>query len=54
MQLYSMLFLTGIRSVDPDYETPGTLSVTLDDIHHFRQPDSKCPGHPEYHLFLVI
>ena len=23
-------------------------SVTLDDIKHFRQLDSKCPGHPEY------
>jgi transketolase len=50
MLLYSMLFLTGVRSVDPDYEIPGTPSVTLNDIMHFRQPDSKCPGHPEYHL----
>jgi len=50
MLLYSMLFLTGVRSVDPDYEIPGTPSVTLDDIIHFRQPGSKCPGHPEYHL----
>src|SRR5262249_45526469 len=24
-------------------------SVTLDDIKHFRQLDSKAPGHPEYH-----
>ena len=50
MLLYSMLFLTGVKSVDPDYEIPGTPSVTLDDIKRFRQPDSKCPGHPEYHL----
>jgi len=50
MLLYSMLFLTGVKSVDPDYEIPGTPSVTLDDIMHFRQPDSKCPGHPEYRL----
>ncbi|MCU0485820.1 MAG: transketolase [Anaerolineales bacterium] len=50
MLLYSMLFLTGVRSVDPDYEIPGTPSVTLDDIMRFRQPDSKCPGHPEYHM----
>lgn len=50
MLLYSMLHLTGVKSVDPDYEIPGTPSVTLDDIMHFRQPDSKCPGHPEYHL----
>ncbi len=50
MLLYSMLFLTGVKSVDPDYEIPGTPSVTLDDIKRFRQPDSKCPGHPEYHM----
>ena len=50
MLLYSMLFLTGVKAVDPDYEIPGTPSVTLDDIKHFRQPDSKGPGHPEYHL----
>ena len=25
------------------------LAVTLDDIKRFRQFDSKCPGHPEYH-----
>src|SRR5439155_1740514 len=36
-------------SVNPEYETLGTPAVTLDDIRHFRQVDSKCPGHPEYH-----
>jgi transketolase len=25
------------------------VSVSLDDIRHFRQLDSKAPGHPEYH-----
>jgi len=48
MLLYSMLHLTGVKAVDPDYERLGELSVTLDDIKHFRQLDSKCPGHPEY------
>jgi transketolase len=48
MLLYSMLHLTRIKSVNPDYETLGTVSVTLDDIKRFRQLDSKCPGHPEY------
>jgi transketolase len=48
MLLYSVLYLTGVKSVNPKYETLGTLSVTLDDIKHFRQLDSKCPGHPEY------
>ena len=28
----------------------GRPSVTLDDIKSFRQLDSACPGHPEYHL----
>jgi transketolase len=48
MLLYSMLHLTGVRAVNPHYETLGELSVTLDDIKRFRQLDSKCPGHPEY------
>ena len=36
MLLYAMLYLTG-------YE------MSLDDLKHFRQWDSKTPGHPEYH-----
>ena len=50
MLLYSLLHLTGVRAVNPKYETLGKLSVTLDDIKRFRQLDSKCPGHPEYRL----
>ena len=34
--------------MNPKYETLGELSVTLEDIKHFRQLDSRCPGHPEY------
>jgi transketolase len=37
MLLYSLLHLTGY-------------DLSLDDIKHFRQWDSKTPGHPEYHL----
>ncbi|MBI3971107.1 MAG: transketolase [Chloroflexi bacterium] len=48
MLLYSMLYLCGVRAVDPQYEQLGTAAVTLDDIKRFRQLDSKCPGHPEY------
>ncbi len=48
MLLYSMLHLTGVKAVDPQYERLGTLSVGLDDIKRFRQLDSKCAGHPEY------
>lgn len=48
MLLYSLLHLAGVKAVNRQYETVGQLSVTLDDIKHFRQLDSKCPGHPEY------
>jgi transketolase len=48
MLLYSMLHLTGVKAVDPDYEVVGEPSVSLEDIKRFRQLDSKCPGHPEY------
>jgi transketolase len=50
MLLYSLLHLTGVRAVDPDYETLGDPSVSFDDIKNFRQLDSHAPGHPEYHL----
>ncbi len=46
--LYSLLHLCQVKAVNPEYETLGKPSVTLDDIKRFRQLDSKCPGHPEY------
>jgi transketolase len=46
--LYALLHLSGVKSVNPDYETVGTPAVELDDLKRFRQLDSKCPGHPEY------
>ena len=48
MLLYSLLHLAQVKTVNPQYETLGEVSVTLDDIKKFRQLDSKCPGHPEY------
>jgi transketolase len=48
MLLYSMLHLTGVKAVNPKYETLGHPSVPLEDIKRFRQLDSRCPGHPEY------
>jgi transketolase len=48
MLLYSMLHLSGVKAVNPKYEALGELAVSLDDIKHFRQLDSKTPGHPEY------
>ena len=50
MLLYSLLYLAGVKAVNPKYETLGTPAVSMDDIKHFRQLDSKCPGHPEYRL----
>src|SRR3546814_8720001 len=50
MLLYAMLHLTGVKAVDADYERLGEPSVALEDIKRFRQLDSKCLGHPEYHL----
>src|SRR5262245_52392838 len=48
MLLYALLHLTGVKAVNRKYERLGEPTVTLDDIKHFRQLDSKCPGHPEY------
>jgi transketolase len=48
MLLYSLLFLTGVQIVDEHDQPTGKPAVTLDDIKHFRQLDSACPGHPEY------
>ena len=50
MLLYALLHLTRTQAVDASYQTVGRPSVTLDDIKAFRQLDSACPGHPEYHL----
>jgi transketolase len=49
MLLWSVLHLTGTRAVNADYERLGQPSVSLEDIRHFRQLESKAPGHPEYH-----
>ena len=49
MLLWSVLYLTGTRAVNAEYERLGQPAVTLDDIRHFRQLGSKTPGHPEYH-----
>jgi transketolase len=48
MLLYSLLHLAEVQAVDAEYERVGHPSVSLDDIKHFRQLDSRCPGHPEY------
>src|SRR5690348_13826981 len=49
MLLWSVLHLTRTQAVNAEYERLGHASVSLADIRHFRQLDSKAPGHPEYH-----
>jgi transketolase len=49
MLLWSVLHLTRTQAVNADYERLGHPSVSLDDIRHFRQLESRAPGHPEYH-----
>ncbi len=48
MLLYSMLFLTGVRKVDADYNVTDEPACSLEEIENFRQLHSRTPGHPEY------
>ena len=50
MLLYATLYLTGVRNVDHTGAVTRDLSVSLDQIKHFRQLDSRTPGHPESHI----
>jgi transketolase len=50
MLLYSMLYLTGVKSLDSEYKVQQNRAVSLEDIKSFRQLDSKTPGHPEYRI----
>ncbi|HZR67371.1 MAG TPA: transketolase [Terriglobales bacterium] len=54
MLLYSMLYLSGVKSVDSEYKVLERPTVTLDDIKNFRQLDSRTPGHPEYRVTTGI
>lgn len=50
MLVWSILHLTGTKAVDADYKRLDQLTVTLDDIRHFRKLHRRAPGHPEYRL----
>ena len=43
MLLYSMLYLSGVRLVDPEGRVTRDLSVSLEQIKRFRQLDSRTP-----------
>src|SRR6266498_2899373 len=46
--LFALLYLSGVKAVNAEYETIGEPAVSLEDLRRFRQLDSKAPGHPEY------
>ena len=48
--LYSMLYLSKVKSVSAEYKVLDRPSITLDDLKSFRQLDSRTPGHPEYRV----
>ncbi|HEV2372910.1 MAG TPA: transketolase [Streptosporangiaceae bacterium] len=48
--LWSLLHLSKVQAVDPDYEILGQQAVTMEDLKTFRQLGSHAPGHPEYRL----
>ena len=49
MLLYALLHVSQVKAVNDDGPTDEP-AVSLDEIKRFRQLESKCPGHPEYHL----
>ena len=49
MLLYSLIHLTGVRAVN-EHEDRNAPALTIEDLKHFRQLDSKTPGHPEYRM----
>src|SRR5246500_4447435 len=49
MLLYAVLHLAGVRKVEDDKVTD-ELSVSMEEIKHFRQLGSRTPGHPESHI----
>jgi transketolase len=50
MLLYATLHLAGVRAANEKGEILKEPAISLDDIKHFRQLDSRTPGHPESHL----
>ena len=54
MLLWSVLHLTRTQAVNADYERLGHASVSLDDIRHFRQLDSKARDTPSIIGFRAL
>lgn len=54
MLLYSLIHLSGVRTVDKDGKVQKEPSIPIEEIKRFRQLHSKCAGHPECHLATGI
>ncbi len=50
MLLYAVLHLTQVKQQSSLLRKAGGLAISLDDIKNFRQLDSPCAGHPEFHM----
>jgi len=50
MLLYALIHLAGVQGGHEVYGGADRPAVTMDDIEHFRQAGSRCPGHPEYRM----
>jgi transketolase len=50
MLLYALIHLAGVKGGHEVYGGADRPAVTMDDIKHFRQAGSRCPGHPEYRM----
>ena len=50
MLLYALLHVSQVKAVNDEGMATAEPAVSLDEIKRFRQLESKCPGHPEYHL----
>ena len=48
MLLYSLIHLAGIKNVDEHGKVHDEPSLPLEQLKHFRQLNSKTPGHPEH------
>jgi transketolase len=52
--LYSLLHLSGARTVSKRYQGPGEPSVPCDAIKKVGELDRRCPGHPEHRWISAV
>src|SRR5262249_5629815 len=54
MLLYATLHLAGVRAVNSNGKVTDNLAVSIKEIKHFHQINSRTPGHPESHLTTKV